>query len=485
MKRILVAFTTVSFILLLSSCGTPVDPGTTPGSLNVSINDSVSRTLLPALSMNPASYDLAGSGPGGATFAMTITSGSSATVEKLAFGSWNVVATAKNASGTPIGSGSGTAVIHSNSTTSLAITVVPYEGFGTLSLNLGWTASDIETAQVEAGLLPASGAARPLTFTVDGPAGTAQFDAADVATGYHTLTLKLLDNGALAMGAVEVVRIVKEQATSGSFAFANVNKPGGTLAVNILPEMADPLTVSIAGASATKPVNQTMSLAATIAESGVNATYVWYVNGDAVETEASFDFGTTWAQGYYRIDVTAFSSDGKRAGSGTASVQVVATSSDYAIGDTGPAGGFVFYDKGSYSDGWRYLEAAPGDQDQGMGILWYNGNYTTTGAIATGIGDGAANTATIIASQGAGNYAAQLCADLVMGGCDGWFLPSKDELNQMYVNLKAQGRGGFASDYYWSSSEVVNDAWIQNFVNGSQVTSGKYYYGRVRAVRAF
>ncbi|GHU33390.1 hypothetical protein FACS1894172_11810 [Spirochaetia bacterium] len=31
----------------------------------------------------------------------------------------------------------------------------------------------------------------------------------------------------------------------------------------------------------------------------------------------------------------------------------------YVIGDTGPAGGLIFYDKGDYSDGWRYLEVAP------------------------------------------------------------------------------------------------------------------------------
>ncbi|NCC64554.1 MAG: hypothetical protein EOM15_07850, partial [Spirochaetia bacterium] len=31
----------------------------------------------------------------------------------------------------------------------------------------------------------------------------------------------------------------------------------------------------------------------------------------------------------------------------------------YSIGDRGPASGIVFYDKGEYSDGWRYLEVAP------------------------------------------------------------------------------------------------------------------------------
>lgn len=33
---------------------------------------------------------------------------------------------------------------------------------------------------------------------------------------------------------------------------------------------------------------------------------------------------------------------------------------------TGPAGGLIFYDKGSYSDGWRYLEAAPYDQSSDL-----------------------------------------------------------------------------------------------------------------------
>ena len=37
----------------------------------------------------------------------------------------------------------------------------------------------------------------------------------------------------------------------------------------------------------------------------------------------------------------------------------------YKVGDTGPAGGIVFYDKGNNSGGWRYLEAAPEDSEKG------------------------------------------------------------------------------------------------------------------------
>ncbi len=156
----------------------------------------------------------------------------------------------------------------------------------------------------------------------------------------------------------------------------------------------------------------------------------------------------------------------------------------YAVGDTGPAGGIVFYDKGSYSDGWRYLEAAPSDQSSG--IQW-GGYGTTVGGTSTATGTGAANTAAIVARLGTGSsYAARVCAELVLGGYDDWFLPSRDELNQMY---QKQGViGGFASDSYWSSSEYGSyGAWGQHFYNGLQYNANKDYLDglRVRACRAF
>jgi len=161
----------------------------------------------------------------------------------------------------------------------------------------------------------------------------------------------------------------------------------------------------------------------------------------------------------------------------------------YTVGDTGPAGGLIFYDKGSYSDDWRYLEAAPSDQSTGM--QWHNGTYVVTGAAGTAIGTGQANTTAIVTIQGAGNYAAQLCNDLTEGGYSDWFLPSKDELNLMYTNLEVYGVGGFADDYYtsdyWSSSEYdAPNAWGQYFANGNQYANySKNLYERVRAVRAF
>ena len=90
--------------------------------------------------------------------------------------------------------------------------------------------------------------------------------------------------------------------------------------------------------------------------------------------------------------------------------------------------------------------------DQITGIQWYNGSYTTTGATATAIGTGNANTNLIVTNQGAGSYAAKLCSDLVLNGYSDWYLPSTGELHKLFVNKASIG--GFANYFYWSSSET-------------------------------
>lgn len=74
---------------------------------------------------------------------------------------------------------------------------------------------------------------------------------------------------------------------------------------------------------------------------------------------------------------------------------------EYSVGYTGPAGGLIFYVNPNYkTDGWHYLEAAPSDQS--TGILWDYGRDVATGATATVVGTGQANTQTIVKALGAG-----------------------------------------------------------------------------------
>jgi hypothetical protein len=135
-------------------------------------------------------------------------------------------------------------------------------------------------------------------------------------------------------------------------------------------------------------------------------------------------------------------------------------------------------------------------EDQSSAIRWYNGEYTTTGATGTAIGTGSANTTAIITEQGTPeiSYAAGLARAYRGGGYTDWFLPSKDELNEMYqnkatINTTATANGGsnFTDNLYWSSTEIdVNVAWNQFFFNGFQGYNGKNVANNsVRAVRAF
>lgn len=99
------------------------------------------------------------------------------------------------------------------------------------------------------------------------------------------------------------------------------------------------------------------------------------------------------------------------------------------------------------------------------------------------IGDGYTNTNKIL-QECTQNSAAKLCREL---GFD-WFLPSRSELNLMYINLHTKGHGDL-SDYYWSSTEYDNEkAWRQDFVNGDQNPMFKVNFSNlisVRAVRIF
>ena len=165
---------------------------------------------------------------------------------------------------------------------------------------------------------------------------------------------------------------------------------------------------------------------------------------------------------------------------------------ELAPGDTGPAGGLIFYVNSDYvSEGWRYLEAAPFDQSGGA--KWGCFRREVPGARGTAVGTGRQNTADILAACDEPGSAAYLCANLVLNGIGGWFLPSTDELVLMYEILRTRGLGNFrdvglADNFtYWASSQVSADmAAHVDFPDLGRVHGDdKDFPRRVRAIRAF
>ena len=161
------------------------------------------------------------------------------------------------------------------------------------------------------------------------------------------------------------------------------------------------------------------------------------------------------------------------------------------IGGQGPGGGIVFYDAGSQQSWGRYLEAAcTGWTNNCDGttadplVRWGCKGSAITGADGTAIGTGEQNNLEIVEGCSTLDIAAKRAADLVLGGQDDWFLPSRNELLQMFTNKAAIG--GFSAFSYWSSSESdSNSAWNKAFTNGEQNVDDKFVVFHMRPVRAF
>lgn len=174
----------------------------------------------------------------------------------------------------------------------------------------------------------------------------------------------------------------------------------------------------------------------------------------------------------------------------------------YAVGDEGPAGGIVFYDKGSYSQGWRYAEAAPNDLTN---FEWGCANTTIANTQSSLIGKGMFNSGSILNFHDAltdfytnpvvcsnlnnGTVAAKETLAYQLNGRKDWFLPTENELALLYTNLHLQSLGNFTNGMYWSSTE--NDATTVktiDFSTGLSVTSLKVPAPntiKVRCIRYF
>ncbi|MEI7507723.1 MAG: hypothetical protein WCK23_12990, partial [Actinomycetes bacterium] len=165
-----------------------------------------------------------------------------------------------------------------------------------------------------------------------------------------------------------------------------------------------------------------------------------------------------------------------------------------AVGLKGPGGGIVFMTPSTPGNtSGLFYEAAPSTWDSSSGdptSNWCNNLFNLLGVASqvtgTGAMDGAAKATVMlgVCTTGAANLADAYTATVNGVVYGDWFLPSKGELNQMYVNKSAIG--GFSPVIYWSSSEFDDlNAWSQNFLVGYQGFYAKYDTGYVRPVRAF
>ena len=161
---------------------------------------------------------------------------------------------------------------------------------------------------------------------------------------------------------------------------------------------------------------------------------------------------------------------------------------DPIVGDLAQ-GGIVFYVDETGEHG---LFAAMEDLDSYY--EWGCYGESVNGADGQAIGTGYQNTLDIV-NQGCTTFyggitAAQAALDAEINGYSDWYIPSRDELKEMYNTIGKGGPegniGGFVNDLYWSSSENDNNyAWDVHFGDGDAYLDYKYVAGWVRVIRAF
>jgi len=189
----------------------------------------------------------------------------------------------------------------------------------------------------------------------------------------------------------------------------------------------------------------------------------------------------------------------------------------YEIGDTGPAGGIIFYvaTDGFTVEGYEgeigsfdtytayYLEAAPTNDEPP--ILWccdaqfcyilfdITAFSDLSDSKASLIGNGRRDTniiADYLTTIQVTDRAAQVCISKNINGFTDWFLPSLGELNEIFKSIEKTGIqtiNNGSSISFWSSSQNVDvryGVWFQ-YENGQGWLNKTYSNNYVRAIRAF
>jgi hypothetical protein len=141
------------------------------------------------------------------------------------------------------------------------------------------------------------------------------------------------------------------------------------------------------------------------------------------------------------------------------------TDSNYKIGGIGKKGGIIFYDKGNYNNGWRYIECKL--TNSGTTRFWSRSDIEVAGLLS-GIGNGRENTDKLINIGGGGSGAVNLCKT------SGWYLPTRAELGVIYSQLFKKGLGNFnTTDTYWTSEQTGTVFYAVRFLNNN--TQIDYY----------
>jgi hypothetical protein len=315
LSLIFVPYVSLIIITFAAISCTSLAPNT--GTLLLDIDDGFQiNTLLPDVDMTLAHFDFHGDGPSGQSFDVSDDQ-LPVPMHGLIIGNWTVTVNARNTSNIIVAQGSATTTIQTGNAKTIHVPIRPIGGHGTIDMTVLWNDGDVDVPSIEAQLIHPSGSFIDLDFTISQTEpGRAIYYNENTPTGYYTIVIKLCDSDYLVAGAVEVVRVVANQITSGLFEFYDINQPDGDIVIQIEPDMDEPIEVTLSGQEDEILEGNAMTVTASVPPEVGTVNYVWFVNGELIERGASsITVGSDLTVGYYRLDVTATTLDGSRAGS--------------------------------------------------------------------------------------------------------------------------------------------------------------------------
>jgi len=426
---------------------------------------------------------------------VTLTLTSSATANPLTFTASFVQNTAYTFTATATNSvGTGSASSASNSVTPNALTAPGTPTIGTVTrtnnstISVPYTAPSANGSAITAYAVTSSPSIT-LTRTSSATANPLTFTGSFVQGAAYTFTVT----------ATNSVGTGSDSSASNSVTPYAATAPGtptiGTVTRTNNSTISVPYTAPSANGSAITAYTVTSSPSITL-------TLTSSATANPLTFTASFVQGTA-----YTFTVTATNSVGTGSASSASNsvtpyaALTCAEGGTCVVGNTGPGGGIVYYVSAGFSCGLtlaatcNYLEAAPttnGTTNKWTDVVrrWSasENSFRTVpnNAIGIDIGTGYKNSVAIVAQPGnlaANSAAVEARAYRGPNNLSDWFLPSQNELYQLYARQTEVG--GFEGNLYWSSSERDFMSVHSQALNGSQSIESKGTWLYVRPVRAF
>lgn len=306
--KLLITSLIILIVFSLSTCAelltTLTDEG---GTLTIKIteDDVSTRTIVPSLSMEIATYDIYGQGPLGEAVESTGVIETTNNWSDLAEGSWDIQVDARNESGIIIATGQTTVEVFQGQVTNATVMVQTITGIGSINLSMTWPVNTLISPVISATLTPLNGSPITLPFIISG--NTATYTSNNLTNGYYQLDIHLYESGEgdPAWGMTSAVRIVTGQSTEAFFDIQdfNVVTPEGNIQVQINADLQNPLEITLSGINNRLFLGSDMTVESTVSDTP--DSYQWYLDGNLLEgeTNSSITIGSNLSTGTYNLNL--------------------------------------------------------------------------------------------------------------------------------------------------------------------------------------